>query len=113
MRYKLLSVTALVATFLGASAATAQGASGAAQERRTERREKLKHMTPDERKAALEKAKDHRENRREHATDAQKAWAKLYGVEVKATREGVKAGTLTRESAAHQLQAWRAAHPRP
>ncbi len=78
-----------------------------------ERREKLKNMTPEERKAALEKAKA---NRKEHAgklSDAQKAWAKSEAAEVKSIRDGVKAGTLTKETAAAQLKAWRAANPRP
>lgn len=118
MRYQLLAVAAFAVSSLTAGALQAQPARGAArgpaaQEHRAELREKLKNMTPEERKAALEKAKENRKDRVENMTDEQKAWAKAYQAELKATREGVKAGTLTKATAAQQLKAWRDAHPHP
>ncbi len=118
MRYKLLALTALAVSALGAGAVSAQPARGAArgpaaQEHRAELREKLKNMTPEERKAALEKAKENRKDRVDNMSDEQKAWAKAYHAEVKSTREAVKAGTLTKQTAAQQLKAWRDAHPHP
>lgn len=115
MRFQKLSVAALASLVFTAGVASAQpGArAGAGQEQRQDMRDKLKNMTPEERKAALEKAK---ENRAEHAskmTDEQKAWRKLYAAELKSTRAGVKAGTLTKETAASQLKTWRASNPRP
>ncbi len=116
MRYTLVAVTALLVS--AGSTAQAQPARGgargpAAQEHRAELREKLKNMTPEQRKAALEKAKENRKDRVDNMSDEQKAWAKAYQAEVKATRDGVKAGTLTRATAAEQLKAWRDAHPHP
>jgi peptidoglycan hydrolase CwlO-like protein len=73
----------------------------------------LPTLTPEQRKAALEKAKENRADRRDKLTDEQKAWAKAYGEEVKSTHGAVKAGTLTRQTAAEQLKAWRDANPRP
>lgn len=118
MRYTFLTVAALAVSTLGASGAHAQAARGAgrgpaAQEHRAELREKLKNMTPEERKAALEKAKENRKDRVDNMSDEQKAWAKAYQAELKATRDGVKSGTLTKATAAEQLKAWRDAHPHP
>ena len=78
-----------------------------------ERRDKLKNMTPEERKAALAKAKENRKDRAANLTDAQKAWMKAEAAEMKTVRDGVKAGTITKQSAAAQLKAWREANPRP
>lgn len=118
MRYKLISIAALAATMIGVSTASAQVTTGArgpaaAQERRAEMREKLKTMTPDERKVAIAAAKEKREARNANLTDAQKAWQKSLNGELKTTHDGVKAGTLTKETAAQQLKAWRDANPRP
>lgn len=123
-------VAAMVLTAVTAQAQGAAGATGraagqerraAAQERRAEAREtlgqKLKDMNPEERKAALAQAKERREerrdDRREHATPEQRAWAQAMATEGKRIQEGVKAGALTRETAAAQLKTWRDANPRP
>ncbi len=100
----------------GAGAASTAGTPdrrAAAQERRAEVRENLKNMTPDERKAALSQAKDRREERRENLTPEQRAWGQAMSAESKRIQEGVKGGTLTRETAAAQLKAWREANARP
>ncbi len=118
MRYKFMSIVAFAATILGVSSANAQATSGtrdpaAAQERRAEMREKLKAMTPEQRKVAIAAAKAKREARNASLTDAQRAWQTSLNAELKATHDGVKAGTLAKETAAQQLKAWRTANPRP
>ncbi|AMW05717.1 hypothetical protein [Gemmatimonas phototrophica] len=133
MRHLTRTSALVAAMVLTAATAQAQGAAGAAgraagqerraaaQERRADAREnlgqKLKDMTPEERKAALAQAKERREERREerleNATPEQRAWAQAMAAEGKRIQEGVKAGTLTRETAAAQLKAWREANPRP
>jgi len=118
MRYKLISIAAFAATMLGVSSMSAQAGTGArgpaaAQERRADMREKLKAMTPEERKVAIAAAKEKREARNANLTDAQKAWQNSLSGELKTTHDGVKAGTLTKETAAQQLKAWREANPRP
>jgi hypothetical protein len=118
MRHSILTISALVAIAVTASSARAQatrmgGSRPGAQEHRTELRDRLKSMTPEERKAALEKAKDRREDAKKNATDEQKAWHAALQTQLKSTREAVKAGTLTRQTAASQLKAWREANPRP
>ncbi|MEP6831913.1 MAG: hypothetical protein ABJB74_00910 [Gemmatimonas sp.] len=118
MRFKLLSAAAVAVVALSASSASAQAGPArrgpaAAPEQRAEMRDRLKAMTPEERKAALDKAKDQREHARANATEAQKAWVVAYNAELKSTHEGVKAGTLTRQTAASQLKAWRESNPRP
>lgn len=118
MRYPILFAAALTLSAVGATHVNAQAATSGrpgagAAERRSEMRDKLKGMSPEERKAAIDRAKDRRENRRDNLTDAQKEWLKAQNAELKSTRDAVKAGTLTRESAAQQLKAWREANPRP
>lgn len=122
MRALHVASTLLAAAIMLAPAAHAQrpggaGARAGAQERRTELRERLKAMSPEERKAAMDKAKERRETRRESQREQlspeQRAWAQARATESKRVREGVAAGTLTRESAAEQLRAWRKANPRP
>ncbi|MES2521454.1 MAG: hypothetical protein V4617_02065 [Gemmatimonadota bacterium] len=118
MRASILSVSAFVALALTASVASAQSpraGSGrpGAPEHRAELRDKLKSMTPEERKAALAAAKERRDDGKRNASDAQKAHHAAMQAELKATHEAVKAGTLTRQSAAAQLKAWREAHPAP
>ena len=118
MRYKLISIAAFAATMLGVSTASAQVTTGrhgpaAAQERRADMREKLKAMTPEERKVAIAAAKEKREAHDANLTDAQKAWQKSFNGELKTTHDGVKDGTLTKETAAQRLKAWREANPRP
>ena len=118
MRYKFISIAAFAATILGVSAASAQATSGArgpaaAQERRADMRVKLKAMSPEDRKVAIAAAKEKREARNANLTDAQKAWQTSLTGELKTTHDGVKAGTLTKETAAQQLKAWRTANPRP
>lgn len=118
MRFSTLTVSAFVGLALSAGVASAQapragGGRPGAQEHRAELRDKLKNMTPEERKAALAAAKERRENAKNSATDEQKAWRTALQAELKATHEAVKAGTLTRQTAAAQLKAWRDAHPAP
>ncbi len=118
MRYNLISIAAFTATMLVVSTASAQVTASArgpaaAQERRADMREKLKAMTPEERKVAIAAAKEKREAHNANLTDAQKAWQKSLNGEQKTTHAAVKAGTLTKETAAQQLKAWRAANPRP
>ena len=124
MRIKMLSAVVVGALLTIGSAAvntvqaqtsTASGTArrAAAVERRKEFREKLQAMTPEQRQAALDKAKQRAAKHRHNMTPAQKAYAAARHEEVKSERAAVKAGTLTRETAAAQLQAWRAAHPRP
>ena len=115
MRFQKLSVAAMVALVFTAGVASAQPSAraGAGQEQRQAMRDKLKSMTPEERKAALEKAKEKRAEHASKLSDEQKAWQKSYAAELKSTRAGVKAGTLTKETAASQLKTWRAANPRP
>lgn len=122
MRALHVASTLLAAAIMLAPAAHAQrpggaGARAGAQERRTEMRERLKAMSPEERKAAMDKAKERRETRRESQREPlspeQRAWAQARATESRRVREGVAAGTLTRESAAEQLRAWRKANPRP
>ena len=118
MRRSVMTISTLFAIALTASAASAQppragaGRPGA-QEHRAELRDKFKSMTPEERKAALEKAKERRGELKNKATDEQKAWRAALQAELKGTHDAVKAGTLTRETAASQLKAWRDANPRP
>jgi Spy/CpxP family protein refolding chaperone len=73
-----------------AAAASRQGAG----KRRAEMREKFKNLTP-EQKAAL------------------KDYEKTAAAERKSLAAQVKAGTLTKATAAEQLKAWRAANPLP
>ena len=126
MRALHVASTLLAAAIMLVPAAHAQrpggaGARAGAQERRTEMRERLKAMSPEERKAAMDKAKERRESRRESQRESQReqlspeqrAWARARATESRRVREGVAAGTLTRESAAEQLRAWRKANPRP
>ncbi len=118
MRYKFISIAAFAATLLGVSSVSAQAGTGArgtaaAQERRADMRAKLKAMTPEDRKLAIAAAKEKREAHNATLTDAQKAWQKSLDGERKSTHAGVKAGTLTKETAAQQLKAWREANPRP
>ena len=116
MRISSIRTVVALATLAGAvmfSVGTLHAQPGARAATAKERRDKLKDMTPEQRKAAIEKAK---ENRKDHAaslTDAQKAWMKAEAAEMKSVREGVKAGTLTKATAAAQLKAWRTANPRP
>jgi len=122
MRALHVASTLLAAAIMLVPAAHAQrpggaGARAGAQERRTEMRERLKAMSPEERKAAMDKAKERRETQREtqreQLSPAQRAWAQARATESRRVREGVAAGTLTREAAAEQLRAWHKANPRP
>ncbi len=125
MKYVTRTSALIAAILFTAASAHAQAGAGAAstagtpdrraaaQERRAEARENLKNMTPEERKAALAQAKERREERRENLTPEQRAWAQALATESKRIQDGVKGGTLTRESAAAQLKAWREANARP
>ena len=124
MRIKLLSAVVFGAILTVGSAAmniaraqtvTTAGAEhrAAAAEHRKEMHERLQAMTPHQRKHALARAKHHRANHRRNLSPAQHAWETARRAEAKAERAAVKAGTLTRDAAAAQLRAWRAAHPRP
>ena len=124
MRIKMLNAVVLGALLTIGSAAvnsasaqtsttTGTARRAAAVERRKELREKLQAMTPEQRKAALAKAKHRARKHHKNMTDAQKAFAASRRAEVKSEAAAVKAGTITRETAAAQLKAWRAANPRP
>ena len=118
MRFPILTVSAFTALALSASVASAQppragaGRPGA-QEHRAELRDKLKSMTPEERKAALAAAKERRDEAKKNPSEENKAWRTALQAEIKANHEAVKAGTITRQTAAAQLKAWREAHPAP
>ncbi len=124
MRIKMLSAALLGALLTVGSAAvnTAQAQTGttagtarraAAVERRKEMREKLQAMTPEQRKDAMAKAKNRAAKHHKNLSPAQKAWDSAHRAEMKSEHDAVKAGTLTRETAAAQLKAWRASNPRP
>ena len=124
MRIKMLNAVVLGALLTIGSAAvntvaaqtsgtTGTQRSAAHVERRKEMREKLKAMTPEQRKVARKKAKHRLAHHRKHMTAAQKTFAAARRSEVKSERSAVKAGTMTKEAAAQQRAAWRAAHPRP
>ncbi|MEP6762747.1 MAG: hypothetical protein ABJB66_00485 [Gemmatimonadaceae bacterium] len=124
MRIKMLNAVVLGALLTIGSAAvntasaqtsTAAGTArrAASFEKRKELREKLQAMTPEQRKVALQKAKNRAKKHRANMTDAQKAYATSRHTEMKTEAAAVKAGTITRETAAAQLKAWRAANPPP
>jgi len=111
MRITLL-VPTLVASLAFASVASAQSSTTTPRpgaERRAEMRERVRDASPDERRAAMEQRKERREN----LTPDQQEWAKAFAEQMKSVREGVREGTLTRESAAAQLKAWREQNARP
>ncbi|MEP6780449.1 MAG: hypothetical protein ABJC26_11215 [Gemmatimonadaceae bacterium] len=111
----LLTVGSAVVNTASAQTSTTTGTArrAAAVERRTEMRAKLQAMTPEQRKEALKKAKHRAAKHRKNMTADQKAFAKARHAEVKSEAAAVKAGTITKETAASQLKAWRAANPRP
>lgn len=120
MRLSFLNIAALATALCSASALGAQTRPGPGprarpgQEQRAALRDRLKTATPEARKAALDKAKERRsEAGGRTASDEQKAWIKAMHAQRQTTHAAVKAGTLTRQSAAEQLKAWRAANPRP
>ena len=111
MRITLL-VPTLVASLAFASVALAQSSTTTPRpgaDRRAEMRERVRELSPEERRAALQERKERREN----LTPEQQAWSKAFAEQMKNARAGVREGTLTRESAAAQLKAWREQNARP